>query len=371
MLGSGYTFSIMQFLTDILIGILSGYLALTSTLATNIEYILPANETRSGTATEHTAKTHLSSLTSEYVAAIPDILIENAAYQQASAIGSVAAVSQPTTDIKAALVNIYCTHTTGSQRRINTGTGFFINPKGVVLTNAHVAQFLLLEALNGEGTTECILRSGDPAEPLYEVDLLYISPAWIQKHAHLITNTQPMGTGERDFALLYVTAGLNNKPMPQYFPYLAIDTTPLTPKLIGKQITAGGYPATGGKMENGVVTLRPQTATTTITDLYTFEKTTADVIEIGESNVGAYGTSGGPIVNSSGKVIGLISTKGSKEADTRSLRGISLAYIDRTIIEESTFDIERTLSGRLELRGQLFTSTIATFLSKVLGAELQ
>lgn len=362
----------MQFLVDSIVWILSGYLAFTTMLANGIENALPSlSAPEPSQIEEMVEEKSLSSLPSDYTAAIPDILVQNAAYQQASVIAGVDTRPQPVTEVKDALVNIYCTYKTDEYRRITTGTGFFIDPKGVILTNAHVAQFLLLEAATNTGETECILRSGDPATPLYEVQLLYISPAWVQKHAHLITDNQPKGTGERDFALLYVTAGLDQKPMPQYFPYLATNLDPLTPAAIGENVTAAGYPANEVAISSKAEILRPQTDTTTITDLYTFTSHKADVIEIGESAVGAHGVSGGPIVNKNGAVIGMISTKGNTEARSTTLRGISLSYIDRTIQEESTFDLARTISGHLELRGQLFTQTIATFLSKVLESELE
>lgn len=362
----------MQFVSDILIGIISGYLAFTNTLADGIISLLPVEEQQRVETTQVTPALEIvEKITSTYSGGIPDILVQNAAYQQAAAVSATAHKPVPTTNVKDALVNIYCTYKTDSKIRTSTGTGFFVSPNGVVMTNAHVAQFLLLETVNNTGTTACVLRAGDPAAPLYEAELLYISPAWIQQHAHLITSEHPRGTGERDYALLYVTAGVDNKPMPAHFPYLSLNTNLLSKEIINDTIIVAGYPAATALSNDPNAELRPQAASTTLTNLYTFASNQADVMAIGESIVGEFGASGGPVLNDRGEVIGLISTKGSNTDGARSLRGLSLAYINRTIVEESTFDLERTMSGALELRAKLFTETIATFLSKVLEAELE
>ena len=360
----------MQFIVDIFIGVLAGYLAFTNMLADEISSLLPTDKPEQNASAQEEVVERIQSAYG-HGGSIPDILVQNASYQQASALGSQSSKPAPTQNPKDALVNVYCTYKTDTQIRTNTGTGFFVSPEGVVMTNAHVAQFLLLEAVHNTGTTKCVLRAGDPAAPLYEANLLYISPAWVQQHANLITEKRPRGTGERDFALLYVTAGINNKPMPQYFPYLALNTNPLSKRTIGDTVTVAGYPAETALAHDAHANLRPQAARTDIVNLYTFDSNTADVIAIGESAVGEFGASGGPILNGKNKVIGLISTKGSPNDGTKSLRGLSLSYINRTMIEESTFDLSRTMSGAIELRARLFTETIATFLSKVLEAELE
>lgn len=366
----------MQFLTDVLVAILGAYLALTGALADGIMTVLPVTtEERTSYNALQPEASHteiesvLSVLSSAYKSSesLPDILVQNASYQSAQIMSGVEATTKSPWTVEDALVNIYCTYTTDTHKRTTTGSGFFIDKAGVILTNAHVAQFLLLEAVSTTGTTECIIRNGNPAEPRYEAELLYISPAWIQKHAHLIDSEQPRGTGERDYALLFVTKGLDNAPMPGQFPYLDVDTSLLHNTLIGDPILVGGYPA--GDTLGGALYL--DTATTTITDMFTFVSNYADVISIGNSAVGEHGVSGGPVLNAEGNVIGLVTTKGSEEEGTHTLRALTLSYIDRTIIEESTFTLKETISGQLAFRAELFTSTIAPFLSRILESELE
>lgn len=366
----------MQFIGDIFIAIIGGYLALTGSLAQGIETLLPTADTRNTAETSTVADTTsdtLKRLDSTYnvTEALPDILRTNAAYQNASIINGTEANEINDTAVEDALVNIFCTYKTEEYTRTNTGTGFFVDPAGIIMTNSHIAQFLLLETVANTGTTTCIVRAGNPATPRYEAELLYISPSWIQQHAHLITQAQPKGTGERDFALLYVTAGLNNTPLPGRFPYLTISTELLNYNMRNRTIAVAGYPAAGKDISDVTTTLEPVVAETTVTELYTFTENHADLIQIGSSPVGAFGASGGPILNQSNEVIGLITTKGDSDPDSTTLRALTLSYINRTIVEESTFTLQETMHGQLAFRAKLFQETIVPFLSKLLESELE
>lgn len=361
----------MHFLTDIAIGILTTYLALTSSLADGIANILPTETSQNTIVTEDTrdprAPRGIGHLSSAYQA-IPRVLLENTAYQGANVLDAQA--TEPGSTPVEALVNIYCTYKTDEYIRATTGTGYFIDRAGVILTNAHVAQFLLLEGV--EGSTECIIRTGDPATPTYEADLLYISPAWVQKHADLITQAHPQGTGERDYALLYVTSGLDNKPMPRHFPSLSFDTQLMTIGTLNSEVSAAGYPAeTLFNETDGTAELIPKLASTSITELMTFSSNYADLFTIAGSDIGEQGSSGGPVVNQTGDAIGLISTRGDDEAfGSGSLRAITLSYIDRTIQEETGFTLQQNLGGNLPFRAQLFKDTLVPFLQGMLEREL-
>ena len=342
--------------------ILSLYLSAVNGLALQISELLPSFVTSPSTAEE----TRLSELSSKQV--IPDILIQNAAYQKAAVVESIDPDTAPATALEA-LVNIYCTYRTDQYTKTTTGTGFFIDTDGIILTNAHVAQFLLLEGLMGDA--ECIIRSGDPATPMYEAQLLYIPPAWIREHAKLINDKTPKGTGERDYALLYVNAALDNKPMPASFAALPFDTQLLRTSILESEVFATGYPAQSAFGENGNSELVPKQATTTIGELMTFGSNYVDIFTIRGSHIGEHGSSGGPVVDENGKAIGLISTRGDDATfGNGSLRALSLAYIDRTIKEETTLTLKQSLGGNLPYRAQLFKETLVPFLQKILEEEL-
>ena len=360
----------MHFLTDIAISILTTYLAFTNTLTSQITQILPATSSEVATAqtTDNRAPTGIKKLSSAYQA-IPQILIEDSTYQSASVIDSTTEISSTYSPIEA-LVNIYCTYTTDEYVRSTTGTGYFIHQDGIILTNAHVAQFLLLEGI--EGSTECIIRVGNPATASFEADLLYISPAWVQKHADQINKERPQGTGERDYALLYVTSGIDNNPMPRYFPALTFDTELIRIGSIRDTVFAAGYPAeTAFALNDAHALLLPKQATTSIEELMTFTSNYADIFTIAGSDIGEQGSSGGPIVNEKGDAIGLISTRGDDaQFGQGSLRAITLSYIDRTIKEETGFTLRQNLEGNLPFRAKIFRETLVPFLRAMLEREL-
>ncbi len=362
----------MQFVTDILIAIVASYLAFTNFLALKIEsFFTTEPNIISVEENQGAGLSVLSSLPSIFNAdTIPDILLKNKDYQKASVAES--SLNRTVEDPLLAIVNIFCTFSTPTTVRTTTGTGFFVHSNGVILTNAHVAQYLLLEKTELLGEAECLVRTGNPAKAEYQAELLYIPPTWVQKNASLIDDKAPSGTGERDYALLYVSNSVTRTPLPAHFPALAIHTDLLPVTIKGDEVRASGYPATD-LIKNGANTpLLPKSATTSISDLYTFGSNYADVFSIKGSDVGAEGSSGGPIVTNDGQVIGMIVTRGDDETDgPGSLRAITLSHIDRTIKEETGFSLTNNLSGEVEKRSQVFTTTLVPFLVELLSLELK
>lgn len=360
----------MEFLIQVITSILLGYLAFTNTLANSIMELLGETPTASLT---QVAPNSLHALPSEFSGkhTIPDILLQSAAYQRA-AVAAATETSWPTTkDPLSTIVNIYCTSVTSKQIRTTTGTGFFVHPAGVILTNAHVAQFLLLENTGAFGDTNCVIRNGSPAAPRYQAELLYIPPTWVKTNASLIDDKAPSGTGERDYALLYITNTVDDSPLPASFPALAIDVTALTKQAENDTVLAAGYPA-GALLRGGTDTnLLPRSATTSISELFTFTDNRADVIALRGSTMGEQGASGGPILNQSGEVIGMITTRGNDATDgLGSLRAISMTHINYTITEETGSSLAGNLASNIPNRALIFTSTMAPFLTELLVSEI-
>ncbi|MCF7815814.1 MAG: serine protease [Candidatus Pacebacteria bacterium] len=379
----------LTFIGNIVTSILVGYLAFTNSLSGHIESLLlpeqVSNSKEVATHIEDTPLTKISNAGQERsvtpTGAIPRILLEHVGFQKAAVIASTDTEDASTQDnnvpldtkITNALVNIYCQYKTDKYIRTTTGTGFFINQKGIILTNAHVAQFLLLKDAQGSTKNiDCVIRSGNPASPKYKAELLYISPTWIFENANLITSETPRGTGERDYALLYVSKSIDSAPLPARFPSIQIDVALLSRAMSGSSVVTAGYPAEA-LIRNGADTkIFPVLAPTTIGTLYTFGSNYADIFSISESPVGEQGASGGPIVTrDTHNVIGLIATKGDERTEgEHSLRAITLSYVDRTIIEETGFSLFQNMQGDPALRGNIFKIAMVPFLAGLLEEEL-
>lgn len=361
----------MSFITDTLIALFTGYLALTNSLAGYITAYLPGTTVPTGQPAPQTSESNFSLLPSKIEpGALTTILRSSADYQRAAVVESTRPPERPLLDPRHAVVNIACTFTTDEYIKSTTGTGFIVDRSGVILTNAHVAQYLLLSSTEALGEAECQVKTGEDGTPPYRAELLYLSPAWIEANAALITEDVPMGTGERDYALLHITATLNNEPLPAAFPALSFDTALLPQGTQGNDVIAIGFPAPSNVRPG--TQLFVTTATTSISELYTFGSNYADVFSIRGSAVGAGGSSGGPIIDDTGNVIGMITTRGNDEIDgPGSLRAITLSHIHRTIEEETGFSLERNVRGDIALRADVFKRTVAPFLLSLLTSELE
>ncbi|MCB9818803.1 trypsin-like peptidase domain-containing protein [Candidatus Nomurabacteria bacterium] len=265
----------------------------------------------------------------------------------------------PPENLGDAIVNIVCVQATDQYKRRISGTGFFISSRGVILTNAHVGQFLLLAGVEAFGETSCSATTGIEGAPTYDVKLLYISPTWLLENANSLNDNNPRGTGENDFALLFVTSNTGNELPNSSFSYLPPATNPLSKALKDDTVILVGYPK-----EDGAKVGKRTTATTTVTELYTFKTGGgADIFSLGSSPLGHTGTSGGPVIDHFGRSIGVITTK---ESGTTILNAITMAHIDRSIKSETGIDLISILQGDLNQRATLFNETISPILQAIL-----
>ena len=245
------------------------------------------------------------------------------------------------TATREALVNILCLPHSGALRPIS-GSGIMIDPRGIILTNAHVAQYVLLSQSSGLSIT-CTVRTGSPARAISMPKVLYIPSAWVQAHAKDILNPRPVGTGVHDYALLYVGAALG-QPLSGVYPSLLPDAREAI-GFTGDSVLVASYPAEflGGLSAQS--SLFPVSTITRIGQLLTLETRTVDVVSLGGVIGAQSGSSGGAIVNQWGRLIGVITTtsEGATTAE-RDLRGITLSYIDRDIRSETGESLDTLLA---------------------------
>ena len=248
----------MQIITGFLVAILTSYISFTNQLAEHVITWFPGED--SSLVAQNKETSNWPKLPSVFQT-VPDILLRSIDFQRAS-VGDAVITSLYTTDPLEAIVNIFCTFITPTSIRTTTGTGFFVHSDGVIITNAHVAQYLLLESTDLLGNAECTVRKGNPAVAAYRAELLYIPPAWVQKNAALIDAAAPMGTGGRNYALLYGSGSLTSEPLPARFPALNLATESMPRSSAGLAVTVAGYPAVNIGSSGFGNTLTPQSAPT-------------------------------------------------------------------------------------------------------------
>jgi S1-C subfamily serine protease len=248
----------------------------------------------------------------------------------------------PTQDVADATVNLYCRTKTGRKIISTSGSGVFVSDRGVILTNAHVAQYFLLGDTEKKVSTQCSVRAGSPARERYRASVLYFPPLWVEKNADELAKKQPKGTGEEDFALLYIT-GAKKGTLPDHFPVLAVDTTGTAGE--DAAVTITGYPTEKLGFDGVQRKLAMTSASSTITGTNGFGRSgSADVLTLAPSAAGSHGISGGPVLDTDGEVIGIAVAKGAAEND-RTLRAITLSYIERIVRTRSAFPLDILLAG--------------------------
>lgn len=245
---------------------------------------------------------------------------------------------------ESAVVNLYCQIRSGNKIFSSSGSGVFIHEKGVILTNAHVAQYFLLTDLTEKIKGECTVRTGNPAKATYTADILYIPSVWLETSA-----TKSTGTGENDFALLYVT-GAKNGTLPTTFPFISLATTSPSEESV---VTVRGYPTEGLKTSVIQKKLPQIQASSTVTNLYNFNSyNVVDVIAIAESDAGSAGISGGAVTDTGGDLAAIVTTKGTGK-NSRALRAITVSYIDRALQSQLAISLNTLTGGNYTLRNMV------------------
>lgn len=266
-----------------------------------------------------------------------------------------------------AIVNILCTTRGSGPLSSTSGSGVIIDERGVILTNAHIAQYFLLKDYPSEDFLDCIIRVGSPAQPRYRASLLFISPTWIENNADSIKQQNPRGNGENDYAFLLIQETIRtNTDLPDTFSSVnpIFDETAVKK---GENVLIAGYPA---GFLGGIAIQRDLYITSTITDIegvFTFKENTLDLFSLGGNIVAQQGASGGAVVTKENGLIGIIVTSSDEETtDERDLRAITLSHINRSLQDNSEMTLDELLSGDLLQKTFDFSANTAPALTQLL-----
>jgi len=271
---------------------------------------------------------------------------------------------------RAALVNIMCITTQGGALNPISGSGMIIDPRGIIVTNAHIGEYFLLERYRQGSLIDCVIRTGGPARVMYDAAPLFVSSSWIEENAATIVEDNPTGTGEYDVALLLITSSKTTTPLPSSFPF--VNYTIHESYAPDTDVLVASYPA---EYIGGATTqsdLWPVTAPSSLLETFTFQTGSADLISIQGSIASQHGSSGGGIFESTtGKLIGVIatSTDGSTTAD-RQLNAITFGHINSTLIQDTGLTLSQFLADPKTQVGY-FAETEWEHLLDMLLAELR
>ncbi|HEY4502516.1 MAG TPA: serine protease [Candidatus Paceibacterota bacterium] len=268
---------------------------------------------------------------------------------------------------RTSVVNIVCEMRSDNVVKTVTGSGVLVDARGVIITNAHLAQFLLLKDYPRRDATRCVVRVGNPAQDKYEVELLYIPITWVQKNAHTIDEEDPSGTGEDDYALLRITKAVNgDDPLPQSFPHIPVNTAEEVVSH-GEPVLIASYPALVANIDAIKNDLYLVSTVTQTGILYTFGDDLLDLFALNGTVTAQRGSSGGGVLNQKGELVGVIVTSTNDELVlNRELRALTPAYINRSLLQENGTSLAQLLFGDLALRAQAFKLITAPILTKLL-----
>lgn len=240
--------------------------------------------------------------------------------------------------LRSALVNIICYAPAGSRIRSISGSGVLIDSEGIILTNAHIAQYLLLK----DQHVSCTIRTGGPATDQYHAELIYIPAPWLTANPTVLTADAPIGTGEYDFAFLAVSKSATAAPLPSSYPSVPLAVSPPLAKTPVVIATYGAQFIDSGQIQSS---LFPTIVFGSVKDVFTFKSNTIDVLALGGSAAAQEGSSGGGVADSAGRLVGTITTSTTKgTTDTRSLDAITASYIRAAYASDTGRPLDLLLS---------------------------
>ncbi len=261
---------------------------------------------------------------------------------------------------KEAVANILCGERIGSQIKYHTGSAVAISNEGVLITNAHVAEYVLLSEFGGSDFF-CEVRAGSPASPAYKAKMLFMPSLWINANKNNLKYDSLSGTGENDYALIYLSEKTKNS------------TSSLLPTEINlsgitknQNIFISAYPAGFSSTNILLSSLSKANTNSKIKSIWPLGSARSAVFDTEPTLLAAGGASGGGIFAGS-QLIGIIGAVViDKETTKPAIRGISLEYISNQIKSESDKELSEFLknpestAGKFKSDFEKYTKTLLT-----------
>lgn len=257
--------------------------------------------------------------------------------------------------LKTSVVNIYCVKRINNLIQTITGSAVAVGSDGVYLTNAHVAEYLLLESYLPKGEVSCSLREGSPARETGKLKVVFLPTSWVNENKNNLSLSTPRGTGVNDYALVVLQ---NTDKNVSYFS-LSSDSSQEKDELI-----LLGYPARDGSVIKNA--LYQSIEKVIVTDTFNFGETRIDALGTSPTTLAHVGSSGGAAVGSDGSLAGImVATTKDKYTGKKNIRVITTAYIKSDIKKETGETLENIIKNAHE-RAVVFERDIANKLAKIL-----
>lgn len=262
---------------------------------------------------------------------------------------------------RSAVVNLFCTDRYGGG--LSSGSGVIIDPRGIILTNAHVAMDFLFQDWPNPSLTECTVRTGSPASPSYKAKLLYFPQGYVTDTVNAIpgASDDTFVYGKDDYAILWITGPSSPQaPMPSSFPFLAVNFA-VTP--VNTPVYLLGYASEYSSYETLQRNLYQLASPAKVDSLRQIQGSgKVDAIAFNGNVVGQHGSSGGAVVLNGGQLAGLMSFFDKGEGKTtgeKVLNAITTGYIARDFETDTTVPLVTFLNNDAATLAQRFASTSA------------
>ncbi len=245
----------------------------------------------------------------------------------------------PSSNISDSTVNIICTNQVGNNQSMVSGSGAIITEQGNILTNAHVAEYLLLVGTTSGQNLKCSIRAGTTAQTISNSPtLIYISPTWVESNYKCINDpSKCLETGENDFAILSISnlkTGNTYYKLPGSGQYQNLQS--------GTSINITGYPAGSKSYQQVLNGLGQQSENLNIQSTFNIGTFISS-----PSTIGQIGLSGSPITNNAG-FVGIVTSILSSNISTKyTIQGLSIGQINNEITSETGNNLNTFLSNQI------------------------